>query len=770
MNIIGRSIKYFFVFLALALIALLAFVATFDANNYKPQIIEQVENATGRDFNIEGDINLSIFPWIGLKVENVSLGNEKGFSAKQFAAIRQMDVKINVLPLLKKQVQINTIRLHGLDVSLEVAKDKTNNWSSLAQSEAQDVEVTESQNGASAEFQESGQADTVSEADDAPEVEDDNASPLESLKIEGFEFVDAVIRYDDRSSNTKTTVSELNLTSSAIAFDVPVDITFAAHIENNQPAINTRLNLTMQLSFNKEFTTFDLRDFVFTMLVDANEFIAQQEKLEIKSDIHVSMDDQRIELNSLQLSALGTVTQANISIAQFLQTPLIQGAIEVQPFDARKVAKRAAVQLPAMAKADALQQVAIKTNIKLQGEKFQANDFNLKLDDSTLSGWLHLINISKQQLRYDLAFDHLNINDYLPPAVEPVATKASTPSVSIISVANADTNADSNESAATSAVTGDEKIVLPLEMMRALDVQGDFRIAELTAQQYQIKQFLMSLKAKNGNINISPLSMQVLQGQVKAGINIDVQTATPKYVIDLDANQIQVGPVVDPFLVDVMGDEPLHMKGAVNVKVAVKTTGDSVNALKQESKGRIVFDMKGTTVSGFDPEYYMRSSVAKYIDSQGLGLSKSIMGDYEPRKITIFDTIHSTVNLADGKARTNDFLMSAKRVEIKANGYVDIMKDAMDVTSSIRLPRGKTVIEKILDKPMYVRSHGPFTALQHDIDTDRLKKSTAAALEQQAKVKLDKAKRKAQKKAKKALKKNTDKLQDKLKNKFKGLF
>ena len=92
-----RLIKFFFILLALALLALLAFAATFDANNYKPQIIEQVEKATGRTFTIDGDINLSIFPWIGLKVESVALGNEKGFKAEQFAAIKQLDVKINVL-------------------------------------------------------------------------------------------------------------------------------------------------------------------------------------------------------------------------------------------------------------------------------------------------------------------------------------------------------------------------------------------------------------------------------------------------------------------------------------------------------------------------------------------------------------------------------------------------------------------------------------------------------------------------------------------------
>jgi AsmA protein len=182
MATLNRSFKLILIVIAVLLLALLAFVATFDANNYKPEIIEQVEKATGRDFTIDGEINLSIFPWVGLKVEDVALGNEKGFQAAQFAAIKQLDIRVNVLPLLKKEVEINTIRLHGLDVSLEVAEDKSNNWSGLtAKDDASDEDV---------------QKDDVKEVDvDSAVTESEAGSPLQSLKIEGFEFVDATIRY-----------------------------------------------------------------------------------------------------------------------------------------------------------------------------------------------------------------------------------------------------------------------------------------------------------------------------------------------------------------------------------------------------------------------------------------------------------------------------------------------------------------------------------------------------------------------------------------------
>ncbi len=761
MKALGRSIKFFFIFIALALVALLAFVATFDANNYKPEIIEQVEKATGRSFTIDGDIQLSIFPWVGLKVEDVALGNEKGFKAKQFAAIKQLDVKVNVLPLIRKEVQINTIRLHGLDVSLEVASDKSNNWSGLAQSKAISADV-------STEAAREAAKETATEQTIAEEEE---TSLLQSLQVEGFEFVDATIRYDDRSSNTKATVSEMNLTTSAITFDKPIDVSFAARIENNQPEIDTRLKLTTQLILNKEFTEFNLHDFVFTILAKANEFIPQQEQIEIKTNIDVLMDEQRLTLKQLQLSALGTTTLADITVSQFLETPLIQGGIEVQAFNAREVAKRAGVVLPEMAKADALHKVTLKTKIKLQGEKLQANDFSFGLDGSTLSGWLHLINISKQQLRYDLAFDQLNINDYLPTVVEAVPDNKT--------VANNKTG--SVAAPAVAAATGDEKIELPVEMMRQLDIQGDFRVAALTAKEYKIKQFLMTLKAKNGEIAIKPLSMQVLEGQVDSAIRINVKKETPAYAINLDVNQLQAGPVVNPLLVGVMGDKPLTMAGAVNVKMDIKTTGDSLNQLKKASKGVLVLDMKETRVDGFDPEFYMRSSIADYVNSKGFGLSDSIMGKYKPREVTVFDKIHSSVKLANGKARTDDFLMDSKRVKVTAKGHADIMQNTLDVVSSIQLPRSKTVVEKIFDEPVFVRIHGPFDALEYELDKNKLKKSTTDVLKNEAKAKLDaekqrlkdKAKaeqKRAEEKAREELKKGTDKLKEKLRNKLKGLF
>jgi len=841
MTAIKRIFRTLFFLIAIILLALLAFVATFDANNYKPQIIEQAEKATGRDFRIDGDISLSIFPFIGIKIEQVALGNAQGFKADAFASIEQLDVSVNVLPLLKKQLEINTIRLHGLRASLEVAKNKTNNWSDIGArpesdgsgSDAPDSEAAEAPAQTEQKVADQDKVDQVADTEAAGAA----AFDLQSLHVEGFEFVDAEIRYHDRSTGMLAQVTELNLETGEISFDEFVDVSFETRVQNNQPELDSRIELTTQLRFDKAFSSIQLADFVLSILADT-EFLPQQETITLKSQIDVSMPSQTVKLSDTALSALGTVTETDISVKQFQSTPLIEASLAVQPFDARDIAARAGVVLPEMARADALDKVALSTRILMQGDRLEANDFSVKLDDSSLTGWVQLASIAAQSVRFDLTLDRIDVNDYMPPAEAEPATAAGKEVASEqsgtapaggrdASKSGSDTGGsdtggsdaasdNASELAATdiAKTTGDEKIELPLAMMRQLDIKGDFRITALKALDYDISNFHLGALAKDGVIKLEPVTLDVLEGKVAAVVDMDVREDIPDYGIKLDVDQVQAGPVVNPFLVGLQGENDISLSGAIDLAMGMKTRGESVNQLKKASKGRITLDMKETRVDNFDPEYYMRKSVAEYVDSKGFGLSKTIMGSFSPREVTVFDSIYSNIDVADGKARTDDFLMDSKRVDVGAKGYVDIIENSVDMVTSVSLPRGKTAVEKVLDEPLFVHVYGPFTALQYEIDTDKLKESTVGVLEAEARAKLEaekarlkakadaekaklkaraeaekaklkakadaekarlkaleeEEKRKAEEKAKQELKETTDKYEDKLKDKLKGLF
>ena len=86
-----------------------------DPNDFKGDIITQVKERTGRDLKIEGDLKLSVFPWLGIEIGGVELGNAPGFGDQPFAAAKSAAVRVKLMPLLDKELEVDTIGIDGRD-------------------------------------------------------------------------------------------------------------------------------------------------------------------------------------------------------------------------------------------------------------------------------------------------------------------------------------------------------------------------------------------------------------------------------------------------------------------------------------------------------------------------------------------------------------------------------------------------------------------------------------------------------------------------------
>ena len=108
-----------------------ALVYLVDWNDFKETIQNQVKKQTGRDLQIAGDLSPSFFPWAGISVGEIILANADGYGDAPFARIGAADVKVELLPLLKRQVNVRTVELTGLQLDLQRAEDGQTNWDDL---------------------------------------------------------------------------------------------------------------------------------------------------------------------------------------------------------------------------------------------------------------------------------------------------------------------------------------------------------------------------------------------------------------------------------------------------------------------------------------------------------------------------------------------------------------------------------------------------------------------------------------------------------------
>ena len=87
-----------------------------------------MKESTGRDLKITGPVSLSIFPVIRVRAEQVSLSNTSWASNPNLLTLKQIELDIRLLPLLKGSIEISRIGLQGLELNLQTNKAGEGNW------------------------------------------------------------------------------------------------------------------------------------------------------------------------------------------------------------------------------------------------------------------------------------------------------------------------------------------------------------------------------------------------------------------------------------------------------------------------------------------------------------------------------------------------------------------------------------------------------------------------------------------------------------------
>src|SRR5690349_19702326 len=103
-------------------------VMSIDFNQYKGLVAEQVKKATGRELTIAGDFKLAPSLTPAVAVDNVSLANVAGGSRPDMVTLKRLEVQLQLLPLLSRQVKVDRLVLDGADILLETDKNGRGNW------------------------------------------------------------------------------------------------------------------------------------------------------------------------------------------------------------------------------------------------------------------------------------------------------------------------------------------------------------------------------------------------------------------------------------------------------------------------------------------------------------------------------------------------------------------------------------------------------------------------------------------------------------------
>ena len=484
---------------------------------------------------------------------------------------------------------------------------------------------------------------------------------INAVSIGGVDLRAGEISWKDQTTGAAYTLHKVELKSGALDPAKPVDIKLGLDLESTAPAFRTHIDL--------------------------------------KTRVTVDLDKQTLAVSDLVLEAAGLKLKANAVGARILSAPQFSGNLELASFNPRAFLEKIGVKVETTDK-KALGQAALTTKFDATGKQARLPDVSAVLDDSKLNGSLEIINFAQPFYRFNLILDNFDLDRYLSPAGQ---TEKSP-----------DPGANKPQPAGAPA---------PLDAIRQLNAQGQFRIGKFKAFGLRASDMLIGLTAKDGLVRLTPTQAKLYSGGLNGTVSLDARQSTPVSTFDEQLTGVGLAPLLkDAGISD-------KFSGTGNINMKLNGRGLDANNIKASLTGTTEFSVKDGTFTGIDLK--KTADQIKQARKEGVSGLKNII----PQKAdqTKFSQLSASAQIKNGVAQSDDLVVQVPGlVKVTGKGNANLAKDLLDYVIYVE------------DIPIKIT--GALTDPKFTLDVDSILKGEA------------------QKKLKQEGKKLEDQLRDRLKN------
>ncbi|MEJ2592775.1 MAG: AsmA family protein, partial [Candidatus Thiodiazotropha sp.] len=547
--------------LVVLIIAAIVLVPMFvDLNDHKERIIYEVKKETGRDLGINGEIGLSVFPHFALELNGLSLSNAKGFAGANFASVKHAEVRVNMIPLLFRQVlEVDTVQIDGLDLNLARSKQGVTNWQDMLHGEKKAATEVPETGGTGGE------------------------GGMLAFTVGGVAIDNANVVWDDQVTGEHYKVENINLKTGELMPGQPVDVSFGMDLASRKPQLKGKLALTGRLLVDPAKQMFTLNNLDLNSDVTGEGLPEKGISAELKANIKYDQGHDVLDVKGLNLSSGDLVLNGEILGHDLRGDPQLEGNLRLNQFSPRKWMQAFSLPLPAMADEHALDSMEFSTNFTAGTGQVSLKQLLLKLDQTTLKGDMDVITFANPGFLFTLKVDQIDLDRYLPPPAEGGAAPASGKSA---------------------AASGNEELI-PVEPLRKIRLDGTLSIDSLTVHNIHAEAVQLKLRARNGKLSVDQQIGRFYDGLQKGTVNLDVSGKTPKLAVTQKLSRILAGPL----LKDLMGDDKLTGSGDLDLNLT--SQGGTLNQIKRTLDGNLSFDFTDGAVKGFNLAKMIRDARAR---------------------------------------------------------------------------------------------------------------------------------------------------------------
>ena len=692
----NKAVKWILIAVAglIGLVVIVAISVPFfiNPNDYKGKISQLVQDQTGRELSIPGDIKLHVSPRLDVtfSLGEIRLAAGKDFTGTPFASSKLAEIKLALWPLLsQKQLQVNNITLENVQLNLIRNKEGKTNWQDL-------VAGSKRKSAPKEQAPETGKDQPTQAAEKKPLT----------IDIGAIDIKDINVRYQDEQSGKTIELSKFNLNVGHLQegqpFPIEADFILNLNDTKQKPltaTIASKGTLTLFLSKQR----FILADFSLNGLFQGTMFPASKLELELLTDADINLPDEKVIVKKLVVKQGELTAETALSLTGF-KTPSIEGTFQLQEFSPRTYLERQGIALPDFSDPQVLARLSASLGFSLDRDRLAVKDINVQLDNTTIKATASVNNLKHPAYELVMDIDQLDLDRY---AVK--KAKKTEPA----SMATAEEPTQQQMAQGTREA---DQLIIPVHLLRDLLFSADIKIGSLKAAKLQTSQIVLKAEGKDGLIRLEPLSAKLYDGTITVTGEIDVRGDTPKMQLKKVLQNVEMGPL----FVDMTGRE--EISGRANLQADVITRGLTKKELTRNANGAMSLSLADGLIA--------RLQILQTIRLAKALLDKQAMAPASSEQPTGFATLTASGKLTNGVFTNNDLLMESDLMKVTGKGTVDLVNEQIDYLLTVyltdRVERDKeTGLVDLGNTPIPYRIKGSFTKLEQSAAVGELVKAKA---------------------------------------------
>ena len=662
MRLMKPLVKWFLLGIAtlllLGVVLVVAVVTLVDPARYRTALVDAVQRSTGRALTLDGDVGLKWFPCCAVELQQAALGNPAGFPAEPLVRVGSARLAIRLWPLLtKREIEIGTVSIQGLEANLLGRKDGSNNWSF---------------------------ADTTT----GTESDTAGSSPISGFNVAGISISDARLNYSDEADGSRYRVEQLQLTTGAVQGAAPFDLRTSFRLTDlaDNSGGTVELKARTSVALDGDLTTIGLANLDTTLdttrlaglealtgrlqapaveirlaentLINVPELTAD---LEIKgadvpggaaplqgkfTDLRYDVDAGLGSLASLnaKINVAGVVLDVD-GTGSFGASNDLRGTLRFPAFSPREVLPKLKQEVPDTADPTVLAQLAGTGSWFLSDKSVGLEKLALALDDTKIAGALSrelLPDGSKAtpRTRFDLTLDALDADRYLAPDAAPAPP--------------ADDGAPPKE----------PPTEIPVATLRALNLDGRARIGRLTLNKLKLADLDVAVTAAGGRVRLDPLAVKLYGGSLLGGIRLDATGTATRVTLDQSFSRVNFGALLADFA------DVKNITGTMDLKLNGTAVGKTDDELLGSLDGNLAFALADGVYKGMDVWYEIRRARAL--------LRRIAPPTRTGPEETPIKVLEMAGKLSNGELRTDRFLAEIPFLRVSGDATVNLPKGTLD--------------------------------------------------------------------------------------------